>query len=92
VPTPPTHPSEPLRTIAFSRYGGPHPFTGNFFIRGSHFEDFQLRSPTGRVPQDAYDAVQAAKAIMARGGPDAYRQAVDALNAVSGGIVADWPI
>jgi hypothetical protein len=83
-------PQEPLRTIRFSRFGD-DPFEGEFYVRGNRFVDYRLTSPVGRIPQDAHSAAEAAKVCMESGAPDAYRRAVDALQAVSTGIVASWP-
>ncbi len=85
-----TLPYESLRIIRFSRRG-PNAFDGEFFVCGNRFEDFKLDSSVGRIPQDACDAVKRAKEILERGGPHAYEQSVEALNAVSTMIVADWP-
>jgi len=81
--------AQSLRIIHFSRTG-PNPFEGEFYVRGGQFEDFKLTSSAGRIPQDACDAVALAKERMASGAPDAYKQAVEALQSVSTSVVADW--
>lgn len=82
--------AELLRTISFWRRGSA-PFDGKLYIRGGRFEDFLLESSVGRIPQDACDAVKLAKAFLQSGTPSSYEQAIEALNAVSSGVVADWP-
>ena len=86
-----TNSNEPRRTISFCR-GGVEPFEGEFYVRGGYFEDFVLRSvsSSGRIPQDACTAVQAAKACLESGQPGGYERAVAALRAVSQTVVADW--
>ncbi len=82
-------PREPRRTITFERVG-PNPFRGDFYVRGTHCEEFRLTSSVGRIPQDACDAVKTAISRLESGAPDAFEQAVAALNAVSGSIIFDW--
>jgi hypothetical protein len=84
-----TDPCEPVRTISFWRLG-PNAFDGKFFIRGTRFEDFLLTSSVGRITQNACDAVKSAIARLEAGTPDAYQRVIEALNAVSSGVVADW--
>lgn len=82
--TTPTQHDEPLRTIIFRRRSGPNAFDGKFYVRGDHFENFRIEPlGTGRIPQDACDAVKAAIARMERDAPDAYQQAAEALATVS---------
>lgn len=86
----PDNMTEPRRTISFWRRG-PAPFDGKFYIRGGCFEDFLLESSVGRIPQDACDAVKMAKAYLQSDAPNSYERVIEALNAVSSGVVADWP-
>lgn len=83
----PTDTREPRKTIYFWRTGS-EPFDGEFYIKGARFEDFLLVSSTGRIPQDACDAVKTARVWLESGAPDAYARAVAALKAVGGNIVA----
>ena len=83
-------PGEPQYRVSFWRVG-PEAFEGELYLRGQRFQDFSLTSSVDPIPQDAIDAVAAARALLESGEPNAFQQAIEVLQAVSTGVVASWP-
>jgi hypothetical protein len=84
--------NEPLRTIVFWRGDSrvdPDAFTGVFSFRGTHFEGVRPQYSDGPIPEYALAAVQRAIARLESGASKPHEQAVEALKAVSDGVVYD---